>query len=311
MPDLFHDDGPSQRPEPTPHLEQAPEMRPGVAEGLEPRAVDMLESARQGGLQRLYGTEWEAAGAKLDEAYRSEGPAAYERLEQHPESFGAVSSDPRYSEMVAGGLYARERVLAEARGERPAETYRSTETTPSESRTQRPTERLDVGDSSTFRSTHVRHVAAGGRTRGYGGQSVAGGMPDVPIGVSVGGFVSVDRVGTVRGVRSAEIRIAAYAQTSTNAAGRIDNVLTSGRLVDVTPGGGGRDIPFSLRPSATKPIMPESPGGTRDLGTGTVIVPVGRTYRAEFDIATNTPSRSPYRLAPEAYKGSTFTATGH
>lgn len=310
MPDLFQSDSRTQAPAQQTQPEHAPDLRPGAADGLSADAVQGLADARQGGLQRLYGTDWEAAGEQLDEAFRTDGPSAYARLEREPETFGAVSGDRRYSEMVAGGLYARERVLPEARGEALPDTYRVANVAQSEGRTHQPTERLDVGESATFHYTNVRHVAGGGRTRGYGGASVAGGMPDVPIGISVGGFVSVDRLGSLRGVPSASVRIAAYAQTSTNAAGHVDNVLTSGRLVDVTPGGGGRNIPFSLHPNATKPVQPDSLGGTRDLGTGSVIVPTGRTYRVEFDVATNTPSRSPYRLPPVTYNGATFTATG-
>lgn len=208
---------------------------------------------------------------------------------------------------AAATLWAREGVLAQARGETLPETYDSDSTGRDGRGRQTPPERLGRGDVSQFSDEALIWVAAGGRTRGYGGVAVPVGIPTLPVTVTAAGYVAVENVGLQNGRDVASVTISAYTQSSTNAAGRVDNIFTGGRLVDVSPSG-GPSIPFRLERRSQTPIMPESPGGTRDLDVASVVVPAGRAYRVELDIATNTPERSPFRHLPATYEGSTFTA---
>lgn len=95
--------------------ERAP--RPGEDAGLDASVVQGLADARHGMLSTLYGTEWEAAGQRLDQAYATDGTEAYARLERDPETFGPLSGDRDSSGHVADTLWVREQVLAEARGD--------------------------------------------------------------------------------------------------------------------------------------------------------------------------------------------------
>lgn len=86
---------------------------------LSPDVQAGLSDAYRSGLTLLYGDQWREAGTRLAQAYATEGQAAYERLGRDPGAFGTVVGDPAQAERVAGGLWARENVLAQARGDEP------------------------------------------------------------------------------------------------------------------------------------------------------------------------------------------------
>lgn len=95
----------------------------GADAGLDPAVVRGLADARQVSLAAVYGSEWQAAGERFDRSYATDGPAAYERLETEPEAYGVVVGERGSAARAAGTLWAREQVLAEARGEPLPEAY--------------------------------------------------------------------------------------------------------------------------------------------------------------------------------------------
>lgn len=309
MPDLFLPDPSGLDRSPGPGMVQNTETlrdsRPGGADGLSPEVVTGLDEARRNGLTSLYGADWEAAGERLARAFEAEGPAAYDRLAREPGAYGTVSGDPTRAETVAGGLWAREVVLAEVRGTTLPGSSRSEERgAPTTDRDQTldrdPPVRLRPGESLAFRDPKPILIPAGGRTRGYGGAPVAGGPPVVPIAVTVSGGVNVRSVERIDGRDMATMSVSAVAELSTNGAGPARQTATSGRLVDVTSGRDGRSYPFTLRDEGGDHILPSSPGGSRYLGGATVSVPAGRTYEVRIDVATDLPNRG-LRLAPRTY----------
>ena len=305
MPDIYAESVADTRltAESAPRSSQTTEPRPDVAN---------LDRVYQSGLTTLYGADWESAGQRLAQAFSAEGPAAYERLARTPEAFGTVVGDRSASEGVANGLWAREQVLASARGVELPGSFRSPDATTGgadQSLEREPPTRLRPGEHLPFTSTLARAVPAGDRSGINGSAPVPFGPAYTPLAISVRGNVSVDLVRTVDGRQAAEVTVSAYTQTGTNAYGRVNNIFTGGRLVEVTPRGDGRTIPFTLRPAPNGVRIPDSPGGSRALGATTLVVPVGRTYRAEFDVATNLPARGA-RLATKTYESGEFTPVG-
>ena len=312
MPDLFQP-GPERARTPSVQPETQRDQRPDALEGLTPAQTKGLEQAREGGLRMLYGNGWEAAGARLDAAYGAEGPAAYQRLEREPGAYGVVTGDPRRFEMAAGGLYARERVVAEARGETPAETYHTDEDRSNRDVAHAEGENLDIdhplvlrpGEYGESRNTRTLRVPVGGLPA----TSVRPAY--TPLSVTVGTTFTnenVVRVGS-RGGQEAQIEFSAHSEYSTNGYGRIASICEGGQIVEVTPNGYGMRIPFRLTPIEGHSFYGRGEGGSDLLGRASVSVPVGKTYRIEFNVTTGLLDRGKL-LDIEVYKSIDFTPQG-
>lgn len=296
-------------------MEQAAEL-PGARDGLDADAATGLEEVRQNTLQSPYGDGWEAAGERLGAAFEAEGASAYERLGERRGDYGPVTGEG--AEHAAATLWVREQVLAEARGETLPGSYRSTEARedvgsgPSGGETLgvEPPRRLRPGESFHYSSDLFRAVPVGGLPGTNSGLAGAFRPSHTPLTISVRGAITVDSVrNDASGHQMAQISVNAHSEASTNGYGPIRNVCTGGRLVEVTRYGDGTTIPFTLRRDPNGVVIPDSVGGSQELGSTRLTVPAGRTYRAEFDMATNLPNRSA-TLSRKTYASGEFTPVG-